>query len=104
MYYNDKSDEVEMHVTIPKGSYAGFGWGNSMTNTEMVIFSTKGETGSVQTYYSTTEDTPNPEPKLQSCYSTSQTINGNNYEFVTTRPLECDIADVPDSYVVQLNV
>lgn len=90
-----------MHVTIPKGSYAGFGWGASMENTEMVIFSTKGATGSVQTYYSPGFDTPNSEPTLQSCYSTSQSIDGNNYEFVTTRPLDCNVAD---SYVIRLDV
>ena len=64
VYYNDKTDRIEMHVTIPKGSYAGFGWGASMENTEMVIFSTKGDTGSVETYYSPGFDTPNAEPKL----------------------------------------
>ena len=47
VYYNDKTENVEMHVTIPKGSYAGLGWGATMENTEMVIFSTKGDTGSV---------------------------------------------------------
>ena len=47
VFYNDKSETIEMHVTIPKESYAGWGWGATMENTEMVIFSTKGATGSV---------------------------------------------------------
>ena len=42
VYYDQDSDQITMKVSIPTGSYAGFGWGGSMSNTEMIIFSTKG--------------------------------------------------------------
>ena len=47
-----------MNTTIPDSSYAGWGWGSSMTNTEMVIFSADGDKSQAKTYYSKTEDDP----------------------------------------------
>jgi hypothetical protein len=42
-----------MSAKVLAGSYAGFGWGASMVNTEMVIFSANGDSSAVQYYYST---------------------------------------------------
>ena len=42
-----------MSANVLAGSYAGFGWGASMVNTEMVIFSANGDSSAVQYYYST---------------------------------------------------
>ena len=64
VYYDQDSEQITMNVSIPTGSYAGFGWGGSMTNTEMVIFSTKDGTGGVTTYYGVGDDTPNAQPSM----------------------------------------
>ena len=37
-YYDTSREVVVMEATLPDGSYAGWGWGSSMTNTEMLIF------------------------------------------------------------------
>ena len=58
MYYDQETDLITMKASIPDGSYAGFGWGKTMTNTEMVIFTTKDGQGAVTTYYSTGDTTP----------------------------------------------
>ena len=39
-----------MQATLPDGSYAGWGWGPTMENTEMVIFSANGALSSVTAY------------------------------------------------------
>ena len=59
VYYDQDSEQIVMKASIPSGSFAGFGWGKTMTNTEMVIFSTKGGSGAVTTYYGVGDDTPN---------------------------------------------
>ena len=59
VHYDQDSENIVMNVSIPTGSYAGFGWGKTMTDTEMVIFSTKGGTGAVTTYYGVGDGTPN---------------------------------------------
>ena len=41
-YYDTSREVVVMEATLPDGSYAGWGWGSSMTNTEMLIFSANG--------------------------------------------------------------
>ena len=41
-YYDPASEQVFISVTLPDKSYAGWGWGSSMTNTEMIIFSADG--------------------------------------------------------------
>lgn len=90
-----------MNCTIPGGSYAGWGWGSSMTDTEMVIFSADATTPTVGTYYSTGETPPGADAKYESCYTTKINDLGNGFiEFITTRPLDCNIAD---SYVVALD-
>ena len=47
-----------MKATLSDSSYAGWGWGSSMFNTEMVVFSANGDSSSATTYYSTKEDMP----------------------------------------------
>jgi len=97
-FYNSKSEKVIMTATLPDSSYAGWGWGSSMTNTEMVIFSADGADSSATTYYSKGENDPTLQETLQSCYETSVKTKKNNFvEFTTKRPLDCN---VEDSYVV----
>ena len=56
--YDEASSNLVMNAVIPDGSYAGWGWGASMTNTEMVIFSANGDSSSASTYYSTGHSEP----------------------------------------------
>ena len=42
-----------MEANLKGGSYAGWGWGASMVNTEMVVFSADGNKSTVKNYYST---------------------------------------------------
>ena len=50
-----------MEASIPDGSYGAWGWGASMTETEIVMFSGNGATSDVQYFYSTTETRPGAE-------------------------------------------
>ena len=38
VYYDDRTELINMIVNIPKNSYAGFGWGPEMKDTELVVF------------------------------------------------------------------
>lgn len=93
-----------MNCTIPKGSYAGWGWGKNMDNTEMVIFEAPTDPTAlpdVTTYYSKGKDTPIAEPEMQACYTSTITDLGNgSLQFITTRPLDCGVSN---SYVVKLD-
>jgi len=101
--YDPVGDLMVINATIPQNSYVGWGWGASMKNTEMVIFqaSTTTTASTVTTYYSTSETTPGLQPDLQSCYSTTISSADNNMiQFITTRPLDCGVAN---NYVVKLD-
>ncbi len=50
--YDTTTELINMGATLPSGSYAGWGWGASMINTEMVIFSADGDNSDVTTFYS----------------------------------------------------
>jgi len=92
-----------MNVTLPKDSYAGWGWGHDMVNTEMIVFSANNaaSTSYATTYFSRGEETPILDQKMQACYTTAIYEGGNDMiQFITTRPLDCNIAD---SYVVKLD-
>ena len=87
-----------MAAILKTGSFAGWGWGSSMFDTEMVIFSADGDASSVATYYSSGKTTPQPETTLDSCYTTAFTVNADtSVTFQVTRPLNCE---VDNSYVV----
>ena len=97
--YVEADDVISMNATIPDKSYAGWGWGGSMTNTEMLIFSADGDNSDMETYYGVGDTEPEKQKELQSCYTTIPTKKDNGYvEFITTRPVDCGISN---SYVVQ---
>ena len=41
-FYDPSNEKVIMSAVLNSGSYAGWGWGGNMKNTEMVIFSGSG--------------------------------------------------------------
>lgn len=59
-YYDPTLEKIVIEAVLPDGSYAGWGWGDSMTETEMIIFSANGADTSAKPYYATTEATPQP--------------------------------------------
>ena len=99
-YYDPASEQVFISVTLPDKSYAGWGWGSSMTNTEMIIFSADGQQSTAKTYYSKGEQDPELEDSLQSCYKTTKQVDADagTVTITASRPLDCG---VKDSYVIQ---
>jgi len=69
--YDPLNDQVIVSAYVPVGSYTGFGWGATMTNTEMVIFSGGDSvaTSSISYYLSESESTPTLDSTLDSCYT-----------------------------------
>jgi len=60
-----------MDARILAGSFAALGWGATMVNTEMVIFSANGASSAVQNYYATTYSTPTAYPTIDGCYTSA---------------------------------
>jgi len=101
VFYDQTNELVNIEATLVDSSYAGWGWGSSMKETEMVIFSANADSSTALTYYSVQEGPPTLEPTLQSCYTTSYTVNTDGTIFFkATRPLDCGVTD---SYVVKLD-
>jgi len=87
-----------MSAKVLEGSYAGLGWGATMVNTEMVIFSANGDSSEVQNYYATTYSTPTAYPTVDGCYTSSNEATSDGYiQFTVTRPLDCGI---DNTYVI----
>ena len=100
--YEAATGQVTISTTVPNGSYTGFGWGQTMTNTEMVIFSASpGSGSSIEYYYSTGETTPSSDANLDSCYNSKviQQVGGNTV-FSVSRPLDCGTSS---TYVIKLD-
>ena len=70
-YYDESTEKVNMVATLKDGSYAGWGWGASMTNTEMVIFSAEASKSGVKTYYGEGDYRPKDDFAYEACYDTS---------------------------------
>ena len=100
MFYNPDTDLINLNAKVTEGSFLGFGWGGSMTDTEMVIFSADNTSSTVGNYYSTTEEKPTLYPVIDSCYTSTVTPGSGYTIFNTTRPLDCGI---DNTYVVQLD-
>ena len=97
VYYDEGTELINMRVNIPDNTFAGFGWGATMTNTELVVFSANGDSSAVTTYYGTGNLKPEALPSLQSCYTWQRIMTSSDIELVATRPLDCN---VPESYVI----
>ena len=104
VYYDAAADQVVFDANIKDGSFAGFGWGASMQDTEMVIFSANGDSSALETYYGIGTVTPELDHDMLECYDWSVTNNGDKVNFLARRSLECDVHDkTGGSYVVQLD-
>ena len=88
--YVEADDVISMVATLPDQSFAGWGWGGSMTNTEMLIFSANGDKSDMETYYGVGDEDPQKQPELQECYTTTSKVKSDGFvEFTTTRPVDC---------------
>ena len=65
-FYDPTSEKVIMSAVLNTGSFAGWGWGGSMTNTEMVIFSGGGTASFV---YGEGNQPPSDDTALAACYT-----------------------------------
>ena len=68
-----------MTAKVPTGSFTGFGWGATMVNTELVIFSANGASSAVQYYYSTTQGMPTADPTVEACYTSSYVVGTDGF-------------------------
>ena len=92
VYYDaNATEQIIMEASIVAGSFAGFGWGASMHNTEMVIFSANGDASALQTYYGIGTTKPQADPALSACYTTTITQANGMVNFTASRPLDCGI-------------
>ena len=65
VFYSADTELLYMEATLPQNSFAGWGWGATMVDTEMLIFSASTVDGSsITTYYSSGKTTPDEEPSL----------------------------------------
>jgi len=105
VYYDPDTELINMIATINDGSYAAWGWGHSMTSTEMVIFQANGSSSFFSFVYGIGGVDPVADPDLSGCYTTSFEQNSDGtVTLKATRPLECGIVDYGGgSYVVQLD-
>ena len=70
VYYDAAADQIIMDANINDGAFAGFGWGASMQDTEMVVFSSNGLDSSVATYYGIGTVKPLEDDNMAECYDT----------------------------------
>lgn len=98
--FDPATDLINMQATVPTGSYASWGWGHDMKDTEIVFFSADGKNSEVTFWWSKDDDTPDKDNTYAPCYDTSFTEDGDMINFIATRPLDCQIKN---TYVVQLD-
>ena len=104
VYYDAAADQIIMDANVNDGAFAGFGWGASMQDTEMVVFSANGTSSSVATYYGIGTVKPMEDDNMAECYETEITQEDGYVNFLAKRSLECDATDYSGgSYVVALD-
>lgn len=73
-----------MVATLNHGTSAGWGWGESTTDTEMVIFKANGDQSAISFVYG-------QEPGFAACYDSQFVVHvDDSVTFTTKRPLDCD--------------
>ena len=85
----------------------GLGYGTDMDNTEYIIWQADRGQSTANPYYSLSATKPTQIQYKDTCYTTTQTDNGINVQFITTRPLDCSATvgtpSVSPTYVIQLD-
>jgi len=99
MSYDNSTETVNYVANLINQSYLGLGYGSSMTDTDMVIFSADDDKSTVYPVYSTTEE--KPKNQTGSCYAdpTVTVLDSGDVQIETSRPLDCDLENF---YVITL--
>ena len=100
MSYDATTELITMQANVIAGSYAAWGWGASMTNTEIVHFRADSASSAVTNWFATGTHMPSANSAVDACYTSSFTDGGSSVDFTVTRPLDCGI---DTSYVVQVD-
>ena len=84
-----------MDARLPASNFAGWGWGKSIKDSEMVIFNSDGGNSAASTYRALNDTDIEALPEQQqSCYTTSHTANDDGTVSISTsRPLDCGDGD-----------
>ena len=83
--YDVATAKIVLKAHIKAGSYIAFGWGSTMSNTDMVIWQANGGTSTQLDLYSTGYSTPSTDGV--NTYTTTFTDNGAYVDFVSKRSL-----------------
>ena len=70
MYFDSAKDLLYMSANVKDGSYLGFGWGATMSNTEMLVWSADGDNSEFSAYYSYGNEMPKRDLGMEACYYT----------------------------------
>ena len=105
--WDSANNQVQFWATVTENSFLGLGFGTSMTDTEMIVWSANNSLSYVNTYYSTGNVQPDVLTYDPACYSNqfNYYLSGKYVKFYSTRSLECtpDNPEHPQGYVIQLN-
>ena len=104
MTYDPDSQNLILFTRVRLGSYIALGFGHTMQQTEIIQWAVDSDqTSYFSTFFAEGHHLPLSQPQMLDCYYVSSSVDPSEtdfVDFVTLRPLDCDI---DDSYVVQLN-
>ena len=63
MCYDKAANDLVFRVVVPDNSWFSIGFGNTMTNTDMITWSVENETGRTVDYWSTDREKPKEDIK-----------------------------------------
>ena len=105
--WDTANNRVQFWATVMENSFLGLGFGQTMTDTEMIVWSANGNQSYVNTYYSTGNKQPDVLTYDPACYDNQFNflLSGTYVKFYSTRSLECtpDNPKHPTGYLIQLN-
>lgn len=84
--YDFREQHVRFTVLVQDGTYTAFGWGPTMTNTDMVVWQANGKKSTVLDLYSTGHNPPSVD--AVSAYDTKITVVEGFILFESTRDLD----------------
>ena len=98
--YDQATEDLVFRVVMPQTSWFGIGFGPSMTNTDMITWTTKDGIASVEDQYSYGHSPPRKDIHQNINSMPAKLLPNGKIQIMTRRPL--DTADVQD-YLFKLN-
>jgi hypothetical protein len=83
--YDVATSKIVFNAHVKAGSYIAFGWGSTMSNTDMVLWRANGAGSTQLDLYSTSYSIPSTDGV--NTYTTTFTDNGAFVDFVSKRSL-----------------